>query len=137
MLDLVSRRETLRADHVAMERFHPHWHALALTGDHISSRPIVFLCDDEIVALPPDAQVIRQALQVFVSKVAADLPRWEKLAAAQPTLAQAISKSTREVVQTGELRVPQNVWNSYCLALEESGLQVMLTDGTYLEGERP
>lgn len=134
-LNLLKRREEIISDHKAMEKYHPHWKTEMEAGRSLSTRPIAFLCDDEVVVIGDDVTKIIEGLEGFINKFSSS-PRDNDRAKREPTFAVAVYKASRLIAtKPTEIRVSQNVWNAYTLALGEVGVEVVLTDGSFLPGE--
>ena len=127
-MDLTKRRADIIAEHAAMEKYDPYHKMLAAQGDRISERPIAFLCDDEVVVTGDCATKVREGLRRFVARSA----EFQERAKREPAIAQALVKAAREATATGDLRVPQQIWNAYTLALGEVGVKAVLADGTHV-----
>lgn len=135
-MDLVKRRDQIIAEHKAMEKHNPAIKAQAARGDRLSDRPIAFLCDDEVVVIGDDVGKVLAGVQKFVDEHS---QRFDD-PAVQAALAHdhGCLKRCRKLLASppsGELRVGQQVWNSYLHGLGEVGVQVVLADGTFLPKE--
>lgn len=129
-MSLTKKRDELIAEHKAMEKYDPHWKALAEKGDLISERPIAFVCNDEIVVVGDCVDKILEGLKRFKMTWDAKSEERDERMAREPSFAHAVSKVDRLLDQNpAEIRVPQQVWNGIVLSLAEVGILVCLSDG--------
>lgn len=127
-MNLLEKRAALIAEHQAMEKYEPHWKALAEKGDQLSERPIAFLCDDEVVVVGDCVEKILDGLLAFMERA----DDYQDRAKREPAVAQALAKCGRAVgaAVPEEIRVGQQIWNAYLFGLNEVGVKVVLTDGS-------
>jgi hypothetical protein len=98
-----------------------------------SERPVAFLCDDEILVVGDCVGKLYAGLKKFIAVVDGSPESWSQRAAREPWVGQAIAKTKKQLAipEPTELRVTQQIWNGYMFAMQEVGLLVVLTDGTY------
>lgn len=141
-MDLMKRREEILALHKAHEMvpqspWSPAHPLMKQELDHgvlkISDRPIAFLCDDEVVVLKPDVPKILAGILKFVEEYG---PKFD-----DPAVAASRGhdfnclKRCRKLLQaapTGDLSVSQGTWTAYLYGLGEVGVDVVLSDGTFV-----
>jgi len=131
-MDFTAKRQALAADFEKREaEYEEHFIAEAKAGGKISARPVAFLDDEEVVALPADAARIVAGLKQFQALVATDQEAWDKRARAEPAVAYALAKAAAAIAAPpeSELRVGARVWNALMFALGEVGVKVVLADG--------
>jgi hypothetical protein len=140
-MDLVAQRAAIVADHKGMEKvpqspWHPKHPIMREAMDKgetlLSNRPIAFLCDDEVVVVGECIKKIYDGLKKFVEREAKG---WDDPAKCAAKLHDynCVKRCRKFVEQPApkEIRVPQGTWNSYLHGLNEVGVQVVLTEGTF------
>ena len=128
---LLKRREEILTEHKAQERLDPYWAREAREGRKLSTRPIAFVCDDEVVLFKECVGKLRDGLTEFFTRSGADRDLLEQRLANEPAFAQAVEKARRVLAaeETDELRVPQAWWNALTFAMQEAGHEVVTADG--------
>ena len=122
---LSEQRVRMQSRFEAQEEFDPYWRTEAREGRRISLRPVAFQCDDEVCVLTEDADKIRAGLKAFLAKAS----KYEKRAGVEPMVASALAKAARYSDTVGQIRVGTQAWNCLLFALNESGVDVVLTGG--------
>lgn len=130
-MSLSERRAAIIAEHVAQEKYDPHWKGEAEKGRRISERPVAFVVNDEVVVLADDVPKVMAAVEAFFAKISADRDALLAKLASEPAFAQSVEKCKLllERPPAGELRVSQNCWNCVAYALQDVEFLVVLADG--------
>lgn len=136
-MDLWQRRATIIAEHQAQEKFDPYWKAEAAAGRKLSERPIAFLCDDEVRLFGECISKVHAGLEKFLVQVEA-LPDHGQARANEPTFVAAVKLArlcTTSPPGNDSWSFPQQRWNSITYALAQAGIEIVITEGTYLPSE--
>lgn len=127
-MDLLKKRAAVVAEHAAMEKYDPAW-----KGTGLSTRPVAFVCDDEVYVVGECVAKVHRGLREFADRFG---PAYddEKRRPGWKYQLIAMDKCRKFLAEHPDppeaIRVPQYVWNSYLFALGEVGVQVVTTDGT-------